>query len=89
MSKAILILEKMPKSCEKCRICNGIDCAINGWVVCSDEGQTNRISRCPLKHLPQKRMPKDNGKQGLLKLIEQCFDIGYNACLDEILLGEE
>ena len=49
MSKAILILEKMPKSCEECSLCyNGIDCAINGWVVCSDEGQTNRSSDCPL-----------------------------------------
>ena len=93
--KAILILDEMPNNCYECPYCI---CNSEREFVCStffeyeivtdEEWTKKRYSKCPLKPLPQKRMPKDNGKQGLLKLIEQCCDIGYNSCLDEIL-GEE
>ena len=87
-SKAILILD-MPKSCEKCSLCyNGIDCAINGWVVFSNEGQTNRSSRCPLKSIPQKKENVIGFDDIDLEWSADSYCEGWNECIEEIL-GEE
>lgn len=90
--KAILVLDKMPKSCKECRLCyNGIDCVINGWVVFADEGQTNRSSRCPLKPLQEKLDSTLIALQrGEYEVSAELFYQveGYNRCIERIL-GEE
>lgn len=94
--KAILILNKMSKSCADCPVCawsevTGLYNCLNGTKEekCVDEylldDRLNKPSWCPLKPLPQKRE--------LPKLYEDNYELkaeikGFNACLEE-LLGEE
>lgn len=73
MSKAILVMD-MPESCAKCRFY---------WSYCQCcYRKTLDISKkpkfCPLKPVPEKlyvdELPFDDG-----------FNVGWNACIDEIL----
>lgn len=82
MSKAILVLENMPKCCWECPIGHneahayeiGTQC-FWGWAI---DKETETIPKwCPLKEVPEK------------KLFEDDWAGGYNACIDEILGGGE
>lgn len=80
MSKAILIMD-MPKSCNECDvICTKYYSALqNGNLEV-----LTKPSDCPLKEVPEY-------KKSILRQEEfgEGFDIGYNACIDEILKGSE
>ena len=88
MSKAILVLENMPKCCDECPLYN-IDYKV-GWCkgIYKRTGVTNvhseKANWCPLKPLPKKRY------QGYTydEYIDGC-NFGYNFCIDEILGGCE
>ena len=76
-SKAILVIDKMPSSCEECIVrCDGYS---------AKEYAQRTITKpnwCPLSPLPQKK-----GKHGELHEYDTDihYEIGWNDCLDEIL----
>lgn len=84
MSKAILVMD-MPSSCDMCEFvdeqyhyCNipwfGKD--VSDYVAC-------RYEDCPLRELPEEKelYLSINNEKGYCE--------GYNACIDEILKGEQ
>ena len=80
MSKSILLIDT-PECCDKCRFC----CFGNyGAKRCSVKDQSifledkkKKPDWCPLWGLPEKYYP-----------VSMNFESGYNACIDEILKGE-
>lgn len=76
MMKAILVIDKMPKNCDECRL--------NIEGICSATDERIYSIRCPLKPLPQKmnRFPKKG-----VGVIPPFYADGWNNCIDE-LLGE-
>lgn len=91
MSKAVLVMD-MPKRCSECRFCLQVK-QKNGLALClaiddnkPTEYNPKRESEwlpdwCPLRELPEK-------KQQTLYSIG-AWNSGYNACIDELLKGEE
>ncbi len=74
--KAILVLDKMPNSCDECEVrCTG--------YTAKDYAQKGikRPSWCPLRPLPQKK-----GKSGELHQYDTDihYEIGWNECIQEI-----
>lgn len=95
MSKAILILNDMPDSCIDCRFCREIDEGVDACCEIMNEPNNKELCRmidvsypqdkpnwCPLKELPQKKETNDNA-------FMEIMNIGYNACIDDILKGSE
>ena len=100
MSKAILIID-MPRSCGRCEFC--LEITENHHVcqqVSDDNERCKRLDYdvefyqyekpewCPLRELPEKKerlVVTDDYDGGY----SHGFTHGYNACLDEILKGEE
>lgn len=71
-SKAILVLDKMPNSCEECEVrCDGYSA--------KEYAQRTIIKPnwCPLRPLPQKL--REGAYGGIYR-----YDEGWNACLDAI-----
>ena len=66
--KAILVID-MPEAC-----------ADGCPVMCRTRGINHRPSWCPLKPLPNKRVPDGSETDQ----IYGCY-VGWNACIDEIL----
>lgn len=98
MNKAILILNKMPKSCADCPVCawseiTGLYNCLNGTKEekCVDEylldDRLNKPSWCPLKPLPEK-MKVDYDTITSAEVTEKVVAMGYNFCIDTIL-GEK
>lgn len=101
MSKAILILDKMPRDCPCCPVAhyNKLDeftgCDIVGgkrYAMTTEEGYrytSERPTWCPLKPLPSKKEVKgDFYKQREIATHQTTlidFDKGYNKAIDEIL----
>ena len=89
MSKAMLIMD-MPNGCIECPLCYNEDfpmCEAGGRRIKEDNIE-KRQEWCPLKEVPQKKAEFD------MDIIHhESLDlgkrIGYNACIDEILGGEE
>ena len=84
MSKAILVLENMPKCCDECPLYN-IDYKV-GWCkgIYKRTGVTDvhseKANWCPLKEVPQKKLCETGDTYHSLVI-----KTGYNACIDEIL----
>lgn len=93
MAKAMLIMD-MPSSCSKCPLVNELghiyvcghrgECITSGYAV-------RRAEFCPLREVPQKqdicgRYNAEYFKQGGKPA---SFKVGYNACIDEIVGGDE
>ena len=80
MSKCFLVMD-MPKSCCSCNMCNSNDECIlqdeDANFKASDSWEELRKG-CPLRELPEKKEADDKAAM-----------IGYNACIDELLKGEE
>ena len=74
MSKAVLVMD-MPKDCYECKL--------QDWLTCRIAKKCNtshsRPDWCPLRELPKKKSVYTNGH----------YSDGYNACIDELLNGEE
>jgi hypothetical protein len=74
MSKAILILDKMPSGCDECPLHNYHFCDVNGDPIDEDI----RPSHCLLKEAPEHQLEWYDDESSN-------WERGYNACLDEIL----
>ena len=89
MSKAVLVID-MPSSCEECILRNEGACfpvskqtSICGVYYTMKEGR--KPDWCPLKPMPSKK--PTIGKESDNDIL--CMNAGYNACIDELLKGEE
>lgn len=91
MRKAILVMD-MPDNCYKCDLhvthhnCEDV-CLKNDKYI-----EVNIFERkpnwCPLREVPQKKMI-ENVKEDYDGGYSHGFTHGYNACIDEILKGEQ
>lgn len=85
MSKAVLVMD-MPKDCGKCNLYD------HEYDVCEPTDKNVRTfgkpNWCPLRELPSKYAEKD-----FTPIKDERYDNGYedgyNACIDELLKGEE
>lgn len=93
MSKAVLVID-MPSSCDMCDFVQVDDtvgnmtcmnpisevygCDVSDYIGCRSDG-------CPLRELPKKK--PTIGKESDNDIL--CMNAGYNACIDELLKGEE
>lgn len=83
MGKAVLVMD-MPKDCYECKL--------QDWLTCRIAKKCNtshsRPDWCPLRELPSKYAEKD-----FTPIKDERYDNGYedgyNACIDELLKGEE
>lgn len=91
MSKAILVLNEMPKSCEKCPVFNSdfYTCQLVFGELYEEARKGIRHENCPLKPMPEKK--HNNGGYRVIDGMERFYDSehddGWNDCLDEILGG--
>ena len=89
MSKAILVMDEMPKNCLKCPIGKNISIPLETCIQCPigkcviDEEVMIRPDWCPLKPMPSKK-DKPTKSESVA-----CFNSGYNSCIDEILGDKE
>ena len=91
MSKVMLIMD-MPSSCSECKLKSRVHgifnvthcCNLAEGIISLDKGFEERLDNCPLRELPQK---KDPNKE--LTWEHKKWRDGYNACINEILKGEE
>ena len=81
--KAILVLDEMPKSCDKC------PCYHEGYGHCNNvkfrfiQDSDKVAPWCPLKPMPEKKPVSYH--DDLFGDVEKNFNnIGWNACLEEI-----
>ena len=85
--KAILVMD-MPSSCDKCPLFGShysdMTCRGNGRSINYPYPKEVRQDWCPLKPMPEKKKVQD-----VLYLHSEYFDLGYNACIDEILGDKE
>ena len=93
MTKAILVLNEMPKGCSECPLFNSdfYTCQLVFDELYEEARKGIRHDNCPLKEMPQKKdMYWKDYMQPIDKSEEQTniFNKGYNHCLKEIL-GEE
>ena len=95
MSKAVLVMD-MPSGCSKCKFmyefygvkkCQLLNILENGGkaIIPADTLTTGRKECCPLRDLPKKK--PTIGKESDNDIL--CMNAGYNACIDELLKGEE
>ena len=83
MSKAVLVMD-MPSSCEECNFQQyGICHAVRKCITGTPKGLKEKPDWCPLKPMPSKKYKPTKSES------VACFNIGYNACIDELLKGEE
>lgn len=91
MSKAIVVID-MPESCD---MCDFVDDSVSTQLWCRLPGYGYEVTdyiacrpeECPLRELPRKmrvcgKYPQEDG-------IVPSYKIGWNACIDTILEGEE
>lgn len=94
MSKCVLVMD-MPSSCSKCKFmyefygvkkCQLLNILENGGkaIIPTDTLTSERKECCPLRKFPN---PKEKGKAE--NILEIFTNAGYNACIDELLKGEE
>ena len=82
MSKAVLVMD-MPSSCRECPLeLQKFQCAVNSEIM---KDNTVRQDWCPLRDLPE----KITSWKGKSTNYQQGHRDGYNACIDELLKGEE
>ena len=88
MSKAVLVMD-MPRKCSDCQFYyetyDEDDDYVSKCEVLNDitiDGFIDKYSGCPLKPMPEKANHPDWCDGGR-------YDKGYNACIDELLNGEE
>ena len=94
MSKSILVIDT-PENCDECKLIRSHFDHGYGWIKeCIGSGENDCIvfnkkleDYCPLKHLPQKKVPMFNPNdcdiEEEIKIIHEIE--GYNRCINEIL----
>lgn len=95
MSKAVLVMD-MPSNCKDCNMSvlgrephTGQMCfrCVHHPTIMVLPKETKRPDWCPLRELPEKMQVC--GKYPQEDKIVPSYKIGYNACIDELLKGEE
>ena len=86
MSKAVLVMD-MPKHCIDCP-CHfagmyTVKCGVKKKKLLTNDIETYKPDWCPLNPIPSKK-DKPTKSESVA-----CFNSGYNACIDELLKGEE
>ena len=97
MIKCVLVMD-MPSGCSECEFCLEITENHHCCQRVSDNNdmckrqdydvefyQYEKPNWCPLKPMPEKR--PTIGKESDNDIL--CMNAGYNACIDELLKGEE
>lgn len=70
----------MPSSCSECNFQQyGVCHAVRKSIVGTPTDLKRKPDWCPLRELPKKKSVYTNGH----------YSDGYNACIDELLKGEE
>ena len=93
MNKCVLIMD-MPSSCLKCPLGKNISNSIEVCIQCPlgkcavDAETETTPDWCPLKPMPSKKA-LNGDVTDIQKMGKELVDIGYNACIDELLNGEE
>lgn len=92
MSKAILVLKKMPKVCGECDYFKRhyVDekeemysaCALTGKIIDIDFAEKHRSVFCPLKPMPRKKYKKE--KRDWYNYASP-YLAGWNECIEEII----
>lgn len=89
MSKAVLVMD-MPSSCMECPIGQNESIPLETCIRCPfgkcviDAETETRPDWCPLRELPEKKQDNSANTESFA-----CFKLVYNACIDELLKGEE
>ena len=90
MSKCVLVMD-MPRKCSDCQFYyetyDEDDNYVSKCEVLNDitiDGFIDKYSGCPLKPMPEKKKDNSANTESFA-----CFKLGYNACIDELLKGEE
>lgn len=92
MGKCVLVMD-MPSSCDMCRLASLVGreevmCAVDRMATrkyadaCKDKPDW-----CPLRNLPKKKVLSGDVAD-IQKMGKELIDIGYNACIDELLKEE-
>lgn len=83
MSKSILVIDT-PEVCCQCRFSgsDGDVCYLENKLISEQEYLDKRPDWCPLKDMP-KKIAEEN------RWFSEDFAKGRNACIDEILKGDE
>lgn len=85
MAKGVIVVD-IPNNCDLCDFCEDIGfyyCDYPGIRKKVDDYIITRPNWCPIKSMPEKQ---DN--DNLYDEYYNGFDVGWNACIDEILKGD-
>lgn len=90
MSKAILVLDRMPNSCHECPLFNSgyTDMCCKGMnykTINYPYPKDFRQEWCPLKAVPERESVDRSCEYDYC---DECYTVGWNDCLNEIL-GED
>lgn len=91
MSKSILVIDA-PSGCVKCRLYDYVP----SRCFIMDKFQNNisddyKPDWCPLKDFPENKPEveyRGNGCFGINEAMQHNYNMGFNACIDEILKGD-
>lgn len=92
MSKAVLVMD-MPKNCAECNQCQygnedgEYSCIPDNFAHYLSSNYVNHSCESKPNWCPLKPMPEE--KQHAEEVLEIFINTGYNACIDELLKGEE
>lgn len=83
MSKALLVIRRMPDTCNECQFCSEGKCyaARDSHHNPEEVDFYDKPDWCPLKEIPKKKPDRAMGEW-------LAFNSGYNACIDKIM-GQE
>lgn len=88
MSKAVLVMD-MPSGCIKCPLYDYVtsSCFLTNKFP-NNISDDFKPDWCPLKPMPEKKVLSGDVAD-IQKMGKELIDIGYNACIDELLKREE
>lgn len=91
MSKSILVIDT-PEVCCQCRFSgsDGDVCCLENKLISEQEYLDKKPGWCPLKEVPEKKPGvkyRGNGCFGINEAMRHNYNMGFNACIDEILKG--
>lgn len=87
MAKGVIVVD-VPETCGDCACCQYDGqydrcCGVNGEDLMNIDWNGEKPDWCPIKPIP----PKQNN-DNLYDDFYNGFDVGWNACIDEILKGD-
>lgn len=85
MSKAVLVID-MPENCRNCKYSFDLRCKLTSYG-CNLHSENGRNKNCPLRELPERKLPSNMKPAPIIEEYYQEYDGGWNACLDVITGG--